>query len=114
MEEEWPNQSREYDYENNKPRGRRRDTHRHDRDGGNDSAINLRVTVVADNGNLCMFHKIMADGGSKPCGIPANRISTINISQTDGSTLIITSEGTVAVTETFDEAAKIYAAARCA
>lgn len=84
---------------------------RHDRDGG-DTSLNLRVTVVADNGNLCVFHKVMADGDAKPVGIPVNRISTISVSQTDSSTLIITSEGTVCVSESFEDAMRIYAAAR--
>lgn len=110
MEEEWQNSRREFDPADGNDGGfggQRREGSRRD-----DAAINLRVTVVADNGNMCMFHKIMAKGRSEPTGIPANRIVTIGVSQKDGSTLIITSEGTVCVHETFDEAMQIYAAAR--
>ena len=114
MEEDWRNARRDFDtadvneggYGTQRRGGSRRDG------GGDDAAINLRVTVVADNGNMCVFHKVMAKGGAEPTGIPANRIVTICMSQKDGSTLVITSEGTVCVQETFDEAMRIYAAAR--
>lgn len=109
MEDEWQNSRRDAEYGNGGYRGgRRRERH----GGGDDSAINLRVTVVADNGNLCVFHKVMASGDPEPVGIPVNRICTISVSQTNGSTLVITSEGTVCVKETFEEAMEIYAAAR--
>ena len=109
MDEDWQNSRRDAEYGNGGYRGgRRRERH----GGGDDSAINLRVTVVADNGNLCVFHKVMASGDPEPVGIPVNRICTISVSQTNGSTLVITSEGTVCVKESFEEAMEIYAAAR--
>ena len=123
QEDEWQNSWRDQQdngggYDGEGYGGYRRDGYGGARRGGtggrrhDDAAISLRVTVVADNGNLCVFHKIMADGSVKPVGVPVNRISTINLSQTDGKTLIITSDGTVCVSETFEEAMAVYAAAR--
>ena len=110
MEEDWNNSKRDSEY-GNRPRRRDRNSNGYE-SRADDSSINLRVTVVADNGNMCVFHKIMANGEAKPTGIPANRIATIGVSQMNGSTLVITSEGTVCIQETFEEAMKIYSAAR--
>ena len=110
MEEDWNNSKRDSEH-GNRPYKRERNGSGY-KTRMDDSAINLRVTVVADNGNMCVFHKIMANGEAEPTGIPANRIATIGVSQMNGSTLVITSEGTVCIQESFEEAMKIYAAAR--
>ena len=118
-DEEWKNSARDDSaggYDGDYSPYQRRDGYGGGRRGGGkrheDTTVNLRVTVVADNGNLCVFHKPMSDGATKPVAIPSNRITTIDISQDDGKTLIKTSDGIVAVQESFEEAAEIYAASR--
>ena len=57
---------------------------------------------------MVVFHKREPNGSISPIGIPKLDILQIAVSRQDGATLLITSNGKIAVADGFEDAIAIY------